>query len=82
MERVKIGIAGVGKLGTFHCNTLSQMAEAELTGLYDIDAGRARRALSGFTAPLIPPTRRCSGTSMPSGSQCPPPCIMNTPCPR
>ena len=34
MDRIRIGIAGVGKLGTFHCNTLSQIAEAELVGLY------------------------------------------------
>lgn len=48
MKRVRIGIAGVGKLGTFHCNTLSQLAEAELVGLYDIDESRARESAERF----------------------------------
>ncbi len=48
MDRIRIGIAGVGKLGTFHCNTLSQIAEAELVGLYDIDPGRARETAERF----------------------------------
>lgn len=38
----KVGIAGVGKLGSYHCNALSQLAAAELVGVYDIDLQRAR----------------------------------------
>ena len=48
MDKIRIGIAGVGKLGTFHCNTLSQIPEAELTGVYDIDPGRAREGADRF----------------------------------
>jgi predicted dehydrogenase len=45
---VKIGIAGVGKLGTFHCNTLSQLSGFQLVGVYDIDAAQARAVAERF----------------------------------
>jgi predicted dehydrogenase len=48
MQRIKVGIAGVGKLGTFHCNTLSQMPDAELAGVYDIDETRAKETAERF----------------------------------
>jgi len=34
---MKVGIVGVGKLGSFHCNALMQMPEAELAGVFDTD---------------------------------------------
>ena len=37
---VKIGIVGVGKLGSFHCNAISQLTMAELSGIYDTDEPR------------------------------------------
>ncbi|HNW59290.1 MAG TPA: Gfo/Idh/MocA family oxidoreductase [bacterium] len=48
MNKIRMGIAGVGKLGTFHCNTLSQMPEADLVGLYDLDPERARESAERF----------------------------------
>jgi predicted dehydrogenase len=48
MDRIKMGIAGVGKLGTFHCNTLSQMADVILAGVYDIDTARAQESAARF----------------------------------
>jgi len=48
MTRLKIGIAGVGKLGTFHGNTLNQIPQAALAGVYDVDAVRAREAAERF----------------------------------
>ncbi len=48
MRQLKIGIAGVGKLGTFHCNTLSQIPDVQLAGVYDVDSGRAGEAASRF----------------------------------
>lgn len=53
MERIKIGIAGVGKLGTFHCNTLSQLPEVELAGLFDADSGRAQETAARFQCPAF-----------------------------
>ncbi len=40
MSKTKVGIAGVGKLGEYHCRTLASMPEAELTGVYDTNAAR------------------------------------------
>lgn len=48
MEKLRIGIAGVGKLGTFHCNTLSQRPEFELAGVYDINNESAQSAADRF----------------------------------
>ncbi len=41
MPKTKVGIIGVGKLGALHCNTLSQIAEVDLVGVFDIDRHRA-----------------------------------------
>ncbi len=48
MQKVKIGVAGIGKLGVFHCNTLSQMQEAELVGVFDIDRARSQEMAERF----------------------------------
>jgi predicted dehydrogenase len=48
MPKTKVGIIGVGKLGTFHCNALSQISEAELVGIYDVDQGQAQEVATRF----------------------------------
>lgn len=48
MSRLSIGIAGIGKLGTFHCNSLSQLSEFNLVGVYDIETNRAKETASRF----------------------------------
>ena len=42
MEKIKIGLVGVGKLGALHANALSQNLAAELVGVFDSDQDRAR----------------------------------------
>jgi predicted dehydrogenase len=37
MARRKVSLIGVGKLGSYHCNNLSQLDEAELVGVFDTD---------------------------------------------
>jgi len=51
---VKIGIAGVGKLGTFHCNTLSQLSGFQLAGVHDADAAQAQAAAERFHCQAFP----------------------------
>ncbi len=42
-KKVRIGIIGVGKMGTYHANVLSTMDdEIEFIGVYDIDDSRAQ----------------------------------------
>src|SRR6516162_2383186 len=41
MNRLSIGVAGVGHLGTLHAKTLAGIPEVRLSGLYDIDTARA-----------------------------------------
>ena len=42
-EKTKIGVVGVGHLGNHHTRILSQVREAELVGVNDIDAEKGRR---------------------------------------
>jgi predicted dehydrogenase len=41
MRPVRVGVIGVGHLGRFHALNYSQMPEAELVGVTDLDSGRA-----------------------------------------
>ncbi len=43
MIKYKVGIAGVGKLGNYHCNAVSQLPQAELTGVYDKDMKKCQK---------------------------------------
>lgn len=42
-KTVKIGVIGVGKLGSFHCEKLKMLETADLVGVYDADAQRANQ---------------------------------------
>ncbi len=41
MKRLKVGVVGVGYLGSLHVRVLSEIDKAELVGIYDIDGRRA-----------------------------------------
>jgi len=41
LNKIRIGVIGVGKLGSFHCEKLANMDEAELVGVYDTIPDRA-----------------------------------------
>lgn len=40
-RRVKVGVVGVGSLGKSHARIYSELAEANLVGVFDVDAARA-----------------------------------------
>ncbi len=40
-EAIRVGVFGVGSLGQVHARIYSELAEARLVGVYDVDAGRA-----------------------------------------
>ena len=37
MENTRIGVVGVGRMGTYHLGALSELPEIDLTGIVDID---------------------------------------------
>ena len=41
-KKLRFGVAGAGKLGTFHVRTLSKMADVELVGVCDTDPTRSQ----------------------------------------
>lgn len=42
MEKIRVGVIGVGYLGQFHAEKYAKMEDVELVGVVDIDRGRAR----------------------------------------
>ena len=46
MDKVKVGVVGVGHLGRFHTLNYAQIQGAELVGVTDIDQEKARRVAS------------------------------------
>jgi predicted dehydrogenase len=42
MSQLRVGVIGVGYLGRFHAQKYAQLADVELTGVFDVDAARAR----------------------------------------
>ena len=42
MDKVKVGVVGVGHLGQHHLRVYSELLEAELVGVYDIDIAKAK----------------------------------------
>ena len=45
---MKIGVIGTGHLGRFHTKVYSQLEEAELVGVYDIDQNKAKKVADEF----------------------------------
>ncbi|OGC79548.1 MAG: hypothetical protein A2145_04720 [candidate division Zixibacteria bacterium RBG_16_40_9] len=46
MEKIKVGVIGVGHLGLHHARIYSQLLEAELVGVYDIDQEKSQKVAS------------------------------------
>ncbi len=42
MDKIKVGVVGVGYFGQFHAEKYSKMKDVELVGVVDIDASRAK----------------------------------------
>lgn len=39
-EKMRLGVAGVGRMGGYHVNVIKQIANATLIGVYDVDAAK------------------------------------------
>lgn len=48
MRKIKVGVIGVGKLGAIHTRIYSQLKNAELIGVCDINIGRAKEIASRY----------------------------------
>lgn len=48
MERVRIGVVGVGHLGSLHAKMLSEIFTVDFVGVYDIDSRKAQKAAKEF----------------------------------
>ena len=52
MDKVKVGVIGVGYLGQHHARIYSKMAEVELVGIIDIDEKRALKISKEYKVPV------------------------------
>jgi len=48
MEKIKVGVIGVGHLGEHHARVYSQIPEAQLVGVHDIDSEKAKKVAKQF----------------------------------
>jgi len=48
LDKIKVGVVGVGHLGQHHLRIYSQLPEAELVGIYDIDLLKAKEKSEEF----------------------------------
>ena len=48
MDRLRIGLVGVGHLGSLHAKMLAEVAEAEFAGVHDIDQEKGRKVAAEF----------------------------------
>ena len=48
MDKIKVGVVGVGHLGQHHLRIYSQLPEAELVGIYDTDFAKAKEKSEEF----------------------------------
>ena len=48
MEKIKIGVVGVGYFGQFHAEKYAKIEETELVGVVDIDASRAKEVAKRY----------------------------------
>jgi predicted dehydrogenase len=51
LERVRVGVVGVGDFGLLHARTAARLPEVELCGVADLDAARAAAAGVGLGCP-------------------------------
>lgn len=51
MDRVRLGVIGVGGMGEHHCGTFHQIPELELTAVCDVDPGRREKVGKRFGVP-------------------------------
>ncbi|NOZ61965.1 MAG: Gfo/Idh/MocA family oxidoreductase [Calditrichaeota bacterium] len=52
MDKIKIGILGVGHLGRFHTQNYLSIPEAEIVGIYDADFARSQAVASELNVPV------------------------------
>jgi predicted dehydrogenase len=53
MKKLKIGIVGIGKMGTLHAKTIQKSDSCELIGFYDIDNDALNNAINTFPNTII-----------------------------
>ena len=50
---IRVGVIGLGRMGTLHCRVISEMPEAELACVVDTDAAVAEAAAGKYNAPAV-----------------------------
>ncbi len=53
MDKIKLGVIGVGHLGRLHVQNYKSIPEAELVGIYDLDFERAQQVANEFQVKIF-----------------------------
>lgn len=57
MDKTRVGVAGVGHLGSLHLKMLVSMPEVEVTGIYDADPAKAGKVAAHYGVRAVPSLR-------------------------
>ena len=53
MERIRVGVIGVGRMGLHHCRIYSSLRQVDFAGIFDIDGKAATSSSNRFNIPFI-----------------------------
>ncbi len=59
--KIRVAVVGVGDFGGNHVRVFRELPEAELVGVVDTDAARARQVAREFSAPILPGIETLAG---------------------
>ncbi len=59
MDRLKVGVIGVGHLGQHHVRLYSQFSDTQLVGIVDLDRDRAEAIGQRHGAPVFLMSKSC-----------------------
>ena len=51
MSKVKVGVVGVGRMGTYHVGILAELTEVELAAVVDTDPKNLQKIEKNYGAP-------------------------------
>lgn len=57
MNNIRIGVAGIGSMGTNHCKVLQMVGSADFVGIFDIDKGKGQAAADLYHVRVFPSYR-------------------------
>ena len=53
MDKIRVGVMGVGRMGKHHCRIYSNLRHAEFIGIYDLDKNAQKEVSEAYDVPVV-----------------------------